>query len=328
MRQLISPRTLLLLPPNWLGDVIMAQPAMSALVRCFSGAERVLVFGRPWLSDVLPYLNLGRTAVCHHERVPEADLAFLFPNSFRSAWLSWRAGVRQRVGYRGQWRGLLLTHPLSRRLDLRRDHHRLHYLDMLRQLDIPVHEQQVRLVAPEEDAAAAGEMLARRGLSADRLICIAPGAQFGGAKRYPAESYARVCEALFREGWHPVILGTQAERSIGEAVLRHVPAGRCWNACGQTSLRQALQLVSRCRLLLCNDSGLMHVAAGLGRPTLALFGATDPARTSPSGPMARVLYRPAPCSPCLERECQVEGQPCMRNLSVSLVLEACREMLA
>ncbi|RMG93059.1 MAG: lipopolysaccharide heptosyltransferase II [Zetaproteobacteria bacterium] len=328
MRKLFPPRTLLLLPPNWLGDVIMAQPAMRALVRCFAGAERLLVFGRPWLTDVLPYLNLGRNAFCHHDRVPYADLAFLFPNSFRSAWLTWRAGVRQRVGYRGQWRAILLTHRLSRRLDLRHDHHRLHYLDMLRQLDITVDEQQVQLVAPAEDAAVAGEMLAQRGLSSDRLLCIAPGAQFGGAKRYPAESYARICELLSRDGWHLVVLGTQTERPIGEAVLQRVSTDRCWNACGRTSLRQALQLVSQCRLLLCNDSGLMHVAAGLGRPTLALFGATDPARTAPSGPKVRVLYRPAPCSPCLQRECKVEGQPCMRNLPVDLVLDACREMLA
>ncbi len=317
-------RQLLLMPPNWLGDVVMAQPAMRSLVHYYAQAE-TFMFGRGWLKDLVPYLDLGEIQVMS-ERVPKAGVAFLFPNSFRSAWQAWQSGTHERVGYRGQWRRWLLSRSLPRRLDLLHEHHRLYYLDMLRQLDIPVLHEEVRLQAPAEDLSAAQKMLAEHDMDVARLVCVAPGAQFGGAKRYPADAYAAVLRELAARGWHLLILGTEAEYGIGEQVLAGVQ-GICWNACGQTSLRQALQLVSQCRLMLCNDSGLMHVAAGLERATVCMFGATDPARTAPSGTQVRLLYEPADCSPCLTRECEVEGQPCMRNISAAMVLDACLDAL-
>jgi len=99
------------------------------------------------------------------------------------------------------------------------------------------------------------------------------------------------------------------------------------NMAGVTSLSEALQLISACRLMLCNDSGLMHIAAGLGKPTVTPFGATDPARTSASGPRVRVLYQPADCSPCLRRECSVPGHPCMANITAQMLTDACLTML-
>ncbi len=317
-------RHLLLMPPNWLGDVIMAQPAMRSLVHYYAQAQTQL-FGRGWLKDLVPYLGLGEVQVVS-DQVPEADAAFLFPNSFRSAWQAWRGGIPERIGYRGQWRRCLLSRALPRRLDLLHEHHRLYYLDILRQLDIPVLDEDVRLQVPAEDLSAAQAMLAEHDMDVQRLVCVAPGAQFGGAKRYPADAYALVLRELAARGWHVLILGTEAESDIGAQVLAGV-RGVQWNACGQTSLRQALQLVSQCRLMLCNDSGLMHVAAGLGRATVCMFGATDPARTSPSGARVRLFYEPAGCSPCLARECTVEGQPCMRNISPARVVDACLEAL-
>jgi len=315
----------LIMPPNWLGDVIMAQPAMRALC-AHERTARISLYGRPWLRDVVPYLGLGAVQV-HHARPPRADVAFLFPNSFRAAWRAWRSGTPRRVGYVGQWRRWLLTEPLTPRVDTRREHHRRFYLDIPRQLGIPVPESEVRLSMPKGEEYAVARLLDAQAMHMRRLICVAPGAQFGGAKRYPATGYAHVVRALAQDGWHIVVLGTQAERQIGARVLAGVN-GTCWNACGQTTLREALQLVAASRLLLCNDSGLMHVAAGLGRPTVCLFGATDPARTAPSGSRVRLLYRPAPCSPCLARECRTAGQPCMANIGSEEVLAACREMLA
>jgi len=317
-------RHLLLMPPNWLGDVVMAQPAMRSLAHYYAQAE-VFMYGRRWLKDLVPYLDLGEISV-RSEAVPKADAVFLFPNSFRSAWQAWQSGTKERIGYRGQWRRWLLSRPLPRRLDLLHEHHRLYYLDMLRQLDIPVLHEDVRLKAPANDLSAVQKILAEYGMDIARLICVAPGAQFGGAKRYPADAYASVLRKLAACGWHLLILGTQAEYAIGQQVLAGVH-GVFRNVCGRTSLRQALQLVSQCRLMLCNDSGLMHVAAGLGRATVCMFGATDPVRTAPSGTQVRLLYEPAPCSPCLARECDVKGQPCMRNIRPDMVFHACLEAL-
>ncbi|RMH59434.1 MAG: lipopolysaccharide heptosyltransferase II [Zetaproteobacteria bacterium] len=314
----------LIMPPNWLGDVIMAQPAMRALRQYYAQA-RLALYGRPWLRDLVPYLKLGMVDV-HAQRPPRADIAYLFPNSFRAAWSAWRSGCRERIGYRGQWRRMLLTEAMAHRVDTRHEHHRAFFLDLVRQSGIPVRDEQVRLSVPKGDEFAVARLLDARGMHMRRLVCVAPGAQFGGAKRYPAPAYARVLRVLAAEGWHIVVLGTAQEQAIGARALAGVE-GSVWNACGQTTLREALQLVAACRLLLCNDSGLMHVAAGMGRPTVCIFGATDPARTAPSGPRVRLLYRPAPCSPCLARECRVAGQPCMANIGSDEVLDACREML-
>lgn len=317
-------RHTLILPPNWLGDVVMAQPAMRAIA-LHHQHDRLSIHGRPWLGDVLPYLNLGQASF--EAVMPAADRAYLFPNSFGSAWRAWKGGCRKRIGYRGQWRLPLLSRALHRRLNLRHQHHRLYYLDIPAQLDIPIAEQEVKLSCPAGDREAGIALMASHGLNAEKAICVAPGAQFGGAKRYPPESYARILSWLAEAGWQPIVLGVESERDIGDQVLAGVN-GPAWNAAGQTQLRQALQLTSACRLMLCNDSGFMHVAAGLGIPTVAMFGATDPARTSPSGPRVHLFYEPAACSPCLQRECSVTGQPCMANILPEAVRDACLEMLA
>jgi heptosyltransferase-2 len=316
---------LVLSPPNWLGDVVMAQPAMRALVTAMQPA-RVTLFGRPWLAELLPFLDIPGASYC--DAIPaHADAAILFPNSFRSAWLAYRAGIKRRIGFRGQWRRLLLTDAPRPRVSLRHGHHRDFYLDLAEQLGVDVRQREVRLAMPPQEVEAGERMLREQGLEPQRTVAVAPGAQFGGAKRYPAEAYAHVLRGLSEEGWQLLILGTEAEREIGAQCLSGV-AGHAWNAAGQTTLRQGLQLLCASRMLLCNDSGLMHVAAGIGKPVVAIFGATDPERTSPSGPKVRLLYRPADCSPCLKRECEVPGHPCMGNVLPEDVRDACLEMLA
>jgi len=316
---------LVLSSPNWLGDVVMAQPAMRSIVEAFEPAH-VALFGRPWLADLLPFLDIP--GAVYADAVPAgADAAILFPNSFRAAWLACRAGVKRRIGFRGQWRRLLLTDAPAPRISLRHQHHRDFYLDLAEQLGVEIRERQVRLAVPAGDVKAGEEMLRRQGLDPQRTVAVAPGAQFGGAKRYPAESYAAVLKWLADRDWQIMVLGTEAERDIGDQCLAPV-AGQAWNAAGETSLRQGLQLLCASRMLLCNDSGLMHVAAGMGKPVVAIFGATDPARTAPSGARVHLLYRPADCSPCLKRECAVHGHPCMGNVLPEDVRDACLEVLS
>ncbi|MFQ5345314.1 MAG: lipopolysaccharide heptosyltransferase II [Mariprofundus sp.] len=318
---------LLLMPPNWIGDAVMAQPAMRAICEYHFRqlhTEQVSVCGRPWLKDLLPYMGLTRAI--YREQIPKADTAFLFPNSFRSAWQCRQAGIRHVIGYRGQWRRLLLSKALSHRINPKHEHHRHFHLDIPGQLDIPAESTEVRLYAPADAAAKACKIMQQHGLNPPKVICIAPGAQFGGAKCYPPEGYHAVVQGLAESGWQPVILGMPEDYQIGQTILGNITTPH-WNAAGTTSLTEALQLIAGCQLLLCNDSGLMHVAAGLGIPTVTPFGATDPERTSPSGPHIRILYHPAICSPCLKRECDVPGHPCMNNISPAMLIEACLEML-
>jgi len=322
-----QPPHLLLMPPNWIGDVIMAQPAMKAIAshyRKHRGCKRITVYGRSWLKDLLPYLNLGDAS--YASEIPAADTAFLFPNSFRSAWQCKKAGIQEIIGYRGQWRRLLLDHPLAHRFDPSCEHHRLFHLDIAHQMNIQSDSDKVSLQLPDGEREAGRALMLQNGLNPERVVCLAPGAQFGGAKCYPAESYAAITYSLVEAGWQPLILGMEADYEVGQLILQDL-GGALWNAAGKTTLAEALQLISACRLMLCNDSGLMHVAAGLDIPTVAPFGATDPVRTSPSGAAVKIIYQPAECSPCLQRECTVPGHPCMNNIRPQMLLDACLSML-
>lgn len=321
--------TLLIMPPNWLGDVIMAQPAMAAFAGHFSASRKdseIVVCGRPWLADLLPFLGLEGAR--YSETMPHhADRVVLFPNSFSSAWRVFRSSAKERIGFRGQWRSLLLNRGYAQKIDMMHQHHRDYFLDLAEQYGITTGEREVRLSVAKSGVAAGGKLMHTHGLDPTKTICVAPGAQFGGAKRYPAESYRMVLKWLSEAGWQVIVLGTAAERGIGEQCLEKVVSPH-WNSSGETSLSEALQLLSACRLLLCNDSGLMHVAAGMAKPTIGIFGATDPERTAPSGPYVKLHYRPADCSPCLQRECNVAGHPCMGNVLPEEVRNSCLEMLA
>ncbi|MDX8383549.1 MAG: lipopolysaccharide heptosyltransferase II [Ghiorsea sp.] len=317
---------IVLMPPNWLGDVIMAQPALRSIAKHYPNAE-IEVFGRTWLADLLPFLNLEHdNVVFTPELTKKSDKIFLFPNSLRSALQACSSRGKQRIGFRREGRGILLTHPYTSNVDLMHEHHRGYYLDLLKQYGVPTPFDDVQLATPDAEQASATEQLKAQAMNPDKYICVAPGAQFGGAKRYPAAYYASVLAKLSEDGWDIVLLGTPAEQDIAIECMRNV-SGKVWNATGQTSLRQALQLVSSCHLMLCNDSGLMHVAAGMGIATVCMFGATDPARTSPSGEKLKVLYQPASCSPCLQRECDVLGHPCMANIMPEMVYQACLDLL-
>lgn len=316
-------RSIAVMPPNWLGDVVMAQPAMRAIALAYPDAE-IVMQGRPWLADLLPFLNLPQAR--YQDESLACDAVFVFRNSFHSAWQAWRSGSQHRYGFRHEWRGWLLNHAFTPNLDMQTEHHREYFLDLVEQAGITVGEREVSMLAEAQEIESGKSLLQQHGLDAEKTVCIAPGAQFGGAKRYPSESYATVIQGLVYQGWQPLILGTEAEREIGEVCLNGIDTVS-WNAAGETRLREALQMIAASRLMLCNDSGLMHVAAGLGRPTVGVFGATSPGRTAPSGQHIRLLYEPAECSPCLARECSVEGQPCMQNVTPEMVLKACLELL-
>ncbi len=302
----------------------MALPAMQALIQGIK-FERISIVGQPWLAELLPFLSFENVRYCR-EIPGDADMGVLFTNNFRSAWKLWRAGVPKRIGFRGQWRRMLLTNAPKPKISMASGHHRAYFLNLAEQIGFNTRQREVLMQMPEQEVEAGTRLICEHGLNKHRTICIAPGAQFGEAKRYPAYSYNNVLLALHKLGWDLLILGTKAERSIAGQCLSGI-RGRFWNAAGETSLRQALQLISASRMLLCNDSGLMHVSAALGRPTVAIFGATDPERTAPSGKRISVLYEPAKCSPCLQRECSMREKTCMENITAESVLKTCLKWL-
>jgi heptosyltransferase-2 len=259
-------------------------------------------------------------------RRPAYDSALLLPNSFNTARLAWRAGIRQRWGYRSDWRTWLLTRsvPMPARL-----HQTEYYRHLVRALDLGVEAPSawpIELTDSHREAGAAA--LAEQGW--DRrmpLAAIAPGAAFGGAKRWPVRSFAALIDGLARDGVRAVLIGAAADRPAAAEVLTATMASPVpLNLVGRTDLSTLGGVLARCRVLVTNDSGAMHFAAALGVPVVAMFGPTREQETHPVGLTHTVLTHPVWCRPCMLRECPLTHR-CMTGITVPAVLQAARNRL-
>jgi heptosyltransferase-2 len=183
-----------------------------------------------------------------------------------------------------------------------------------------------RLAVPPAEARRAAELLASRGVGRARLLGLAPGAAYGPAKCWPAERYAAAAAELLDRGLEAaVLLGGPGEAEACAAVESGLAGRPVVNLAGRTGLGQALALLGRLELFLTNDSGLMHAAAALGTPTVAVFGSTNPVTTGPLGPRVRVVRRPADCSPCLRTHCPTDLR-CFTTIEPGEVAQAGAEL--
>ncbi len=318
---------------NWLGDTIMSLPALAAL-RKWLPQEDIHVVCPGHLADLVgmagvadrvwgwPEGSWQRIALL---RSIKASKAILFPNSFRSAWIALWAGVPRRWGYGGQWRSFLLNPcvPAARRP--KAAHHSELYLELLRAMGWDGEQGPVHIAVPEEAKKWALGIVGQG--SSDRCVVgVCPGAAYGPAKRWPADRFAQAARSLMRSHRARVILmGSAGEREELSLLAREL-GQEALNLAGKTDLPRLAALLSQCHLLLCNDSGPMHLAAALGVPVVAVFGSTDPAATSPMGPH-RIVSLGLPCSPCFRRHCPHGHHNCLLGVEVKDVVGAARELL-
>jgi heptosyltransferase-2 len=320
----------------------MSLPALQALRAHYPDA-RISLLARPWVADlykrepfcdeVIPYEAPGgqrglrtKWSIASELRERGFDCAVLLPNSFESALVARLARVPMRVGYRRDGRGWLLTQavPVPKAGEIPR-HERFYYLELLRRSGLiasyPL-EGDIRL-AGSADAAEKGREAFRSLSAPEPIIGIAPGAAYGGAKRWVPDRFA---EAAIKIG-HELhvqcsfaLFGSEGERPICELVEKGLSSRgqRVLNLAGRTSLGEFIELAAACRLFLTNDSGPMHIASALGVPTIAIFGATDHVATGPTGSSSRVVREPVECSPCLLRECPIDHR-CMTHVSAARV---------
>ena len=344
-------KKLLVRATNWLGDAVMSLPALREIRRAHEG-WRIAVLARPWIADlyaredicdrIVVYENRGRhkglkgkRRLARELRAEKFDRAILLQNAFDAALLAWAARIPERIGYARDGRGLLLTNgiPVADRGGAPA-HQRFYYLDLVRRAGSPAAVSacgDIRLDGAEAAAAAGRERWRRRGLPVAPWIGVSPGAAYGGAKRWLPERFAAAARELAGElDAQVAVFGSPAEttaaRSIASAVGKR---GHC--LAGETSLAEFIELVASCRLYLANDSGPMHVAAALGVPTVAVFGATDPTATGPSASWAKVIREPVACAPCFLRECPIVepiAHPCMRGVEAARVIAAARSLLS
>jgi len=326
--------------PNWVGDSVLALPAMNTIKKNYPESE-VWVAAQDWVKDLfsmgdmfagtisLPNQKDLKTLQVSARRLRDScfDLGILFTNSFASAFVFYLARIPQRWGYKKDGRGLLLTKGIPVQSKENRVHQAHYYLDLLSGLGMKEFPEDFLLQVDQEEKIRTEEWLESQNIQIQRpLVIINPGAYYGSAKRWPAEKYAELASLLqSRIQAQVLIIGSSDETSLAEAISSRMNE-RPHALTGKTSLPRLAALLSFADLFVTNDSGPMHLANFLKIPLVALFGPTEPARTGPCQQPAMVIHKGAPCWPCSYRQCPFDHR-CMMDISPGEVLQACQKLL-
>jgi heptosyltransferase-2 len=329
---------------NWVGDAVMTTPALRAIRRGFPAA-RITMLVKPWVAPVYaenPHLDAlmaydaggrhrgwtGKMRLVRDLKSRGFDAAVLLQNAFEAGFLAAAAGIPVRIGYDTDGRRLLLTHPVRRPPKRGRAHQTGYYLGLLKDTGAPAVDRRLELVLSDEDRRGAEALLRRLGVDRDAPVMgVNPSAAFGPAKQWPAERWTLLARRIHRRWDVPVLVfGAPADRALGEAVATAAGKGVASTA-GRTRLGEAMALVERCRVFVTNDSGLMHVAAALETPLVAIFGSTDPGATGPWSRRSRVVAADIDCRPCLRARCPLGHAHCMEGIAVDRVFRAVEEMV-
>ena len=326
---------ILVVAPSWIGDTLLAQPLLARLKKKLPGAV-IDALAPGWTAPVLrrmPEINevieapfghgelglLARWRLGRSLRSRGYDEAIVLPNTFKSALIPFFAGIPLRAGFVGESRyGLLnLTHKLDAK---RRPLMAERYAQLAEKPGVPP-ARPLPEVGLRVDQANLLVTLNRLGLSrAKPVVAFCPGAEYGPAKRWPARHFAVLARKLAAQGCAVWLFGSEKDSDIGEEILRS-SGGAAINLCGRTDLASAIDLLSLAEVVVSNDSGLMHVAAGVGRPVVALYGSSSPEHTPPLSASARVVRTGIECSPCFARECPLGHFKCMNELAPERVME-------
>lgn len=333
----MSANNVLIVGPAWVGDMVMAQTLFKLLIE----REPELVIDVLAPASTLPLLSRmpevrksilapfkhgefnwrGRYDLARSLREEKYQQAIILTNSFKSALVPFWARIPRRTSWLGEMRFGLLNDP--------------RYLDKVKQ---PLMIQRFAALGLPKDASlpatlpfpalqiskeSVAQALAKVGMAFPQkpVLALCPGAEFGPAKRWPASYYAKVAQAKLAEGWDVWLFGGPKDRPVA-AEIQAAAGQACRDLTGQTSLTEAVDLLSLAHAVVSNDSGLMHVAAALKRPLVVIYGSSDPRFTPPLSQQVEILSLNLACSPCFKRECPLGHLQCLRDLSADRVLQA------
>jgi len=326
--------------PNWIGDSTLALPSLESLSKNFLDAK-IWIIAKKWVKELFVACNfidgiiplpdqtdlksLRHTAIKIREH--HFDIGLLLPNSFSSALLFYLAKIPQRWGYQKDGRWILLTKGVVVRNQEEPPHLVHYYLGLIEGLGLQFHPPQLRYSIPEGEKLRAEEYL--RALNVDLkkpLVILNPGAAYGPAKRWPAQSYSDLA-LLFQErkGASVLIIGSAREADLADSISAPL-AGKPVNLAGKTDLRLLASLISHASLFVSNDSGPMHIANALKIPVIALFGPTLPRQTGPFQQPSTIIKKEVTCWPCYYRQCPFDHR-CMRKIEPEEVYQASRKYL-
>ncbi|VXB47655.1 ADP-heptose:LPS heptosyltransferase II [Pseudomonas sp. 8AS] len=336
---------ILIVGPSWVGDMVMAQTLFVCLKQRHPDCE-IDVLAPEWSRPILERMPEVRAAlsfplghgvldIASRRRIGKSlagqyDQAILLPNSLKSALVPFFADIPLRTGWKGEMRYGLLND--IRTLDKER------YPLMIERFMALAYEDGVEIPKPypqprlQIDEASRSAALAKFALSLDRpVLALCPGAEFGEAKRWPAEHYAKVAEVKIRAGWQAWLFGSKNDHAVGEDIRNRLIPGlreEVVNLAGETSLAEAIDLMSAAGAVVSNDSGLMHVAAALNRPLVGVYGSTSAQFTPPLADQVEIVRLGLDCSPCFERTCRFGHYNCLRELKPRPVIEALDRLVA
>lgn len=326
----MSAKKILIIGPSWVGDMVLAHSLFQALKA--QAPDTIIDVAAPtWTLPLLarmPEINHAIALPFKHgelallERIKfgrslkssSYTQAILLVNSFKSAILPLAAGIPQRTGFLGEFRHGLLND--IRHLDkskLPRTVDRFVALSMDKQDQVLPDISNPKLIADQHNAV---RVLEKNGLSkpTQKVLGLCPGAEYGEAKRWPAEYYAEVANKALSKGWQVWLFGSDKDIPV-TTTINDLVRGRCQDWGGKTNLGEAIDLMSLCDTVISNDSGLMHVAAALDKKLIAIYGSSDPHHTPPMHPDAAVEYLGLDCSPCFKRECPLGHLNCLKQIS-------------
>ncbi|HET6670534.1 MAG TPA: lipopolysaccharide heptosyltransferase II [Pyrinomonadaceae bacterium] len=332
---------------NWVGDAVMTVPALRELRRLFPNAHLTLatrssakeLFAEAdFIDDLLVWDRRGLSSLRAQVREWKSrnfDLAVLFQNAFAAALIPFLARVPFRIGYATERRGFLLTYPIGLP-DWRSSKHEVfYYLNLVASLErliigneraIEDYQPDAQLNISQSRRAGAANFLSRQGVKGDgKLIALCPGSINSRAKRWPAGSFAALADLLIDRQAQVLLIGSPEESEVSLEVARHM-RNEPIMLTGNTTLSQVIEVLDLVDLLITNDTGPAHIAAALGRPTLVIFGPTNPLTTRPFSASAEIVRHAPECAPCMLRDCPIDHR-CMTAISPAEVFARAQAVL-
>lgn len=324
---------ILVIAPSWVGDTMLAQPMLLRLKQRYPNAQ-IDVLAPPWTEALLrqmpevheviinPFPHgalklLARYRLGRQLRQVRYDQAIVLPNSLKSALVPFFADIPLRTGFIGEMRYGLLND--ARKLNTYELPLMVERYAQLAEAAGDAIQRPIPQPRLQVSAERRQQVLDRLSLSTAQPVAIfCPGAEYGPAKRWPIPYFAELAQHLRAQGYAVWLIGSAKDKEIGEKIVA-LGNDACRNLCGATDLADAIALLSAAAWVVSNDSGLMHLAAALDRPMLALYGSSSPRFTPPLSAHAEVLKLALPCSPCFKRVCPLGHFKCMNKLTPQLV---------
>jgi heptosyltransferase-2 len=328
-------KKILVIGPSWVGDTMLMQPMLLRLKQRYPDSQ-IDVLAPPWTAALLhampevheviinPFPHGALQLIARYQfgkklRGTQYDQAIVLPNSLKSALIPYFARIPLRTGFVGESRYILLNDArgLSKKsLPFMVERFAQLAEDKRSKIPRPLANPKLEVSVAQRNAT-----LHKLGLTLDKPVAIfCPGAEYGPAKRWPASYFAEIAQRLQRQGYAVWLIGSAKDKEVADKIIA-LGNSASLNLCGVTDLTDAIALLSCAQLVVSNDSGLMHLAAALDRPMLALFGSSSPQFTPPLSAQAHVVKLDIKCSPCFQRECPLGHFNCMKQLTPDLIWE-------